>query len=406
MEVQNIPNLDKSKVYCYVCFKEDKENELKLNNDYYEKCNVGHNMKFTYRYNNKLETWGCYCGTSLNALSVSERQKSAIKTQIENGTLNFLNPDIQNQTGISLSKHIESIGSENWGLGKKEIHQKTIDGQIKNKTFNMMNKEVVLKMHKRFKEMKIGIYSVKNQELLKSKDFHIKIAKTQLKNRVAIYSKESIKNSHSIENNKNRLKIAIENGNMVVGLSFLIKENPLCEKHKNEEFKYYDKTVKSYICWNCFKEKWIKNQFDLSNDLNGGFINKIKIKYKDSFIQTTFRDQDSVDWKGVKFAFEQSLIDKNVAWFTYIKFYINKENNIYPLVVGKTGSKFVNDYGTDLNFSEYLDDGINNGTGRKFLKEMNFQWCKTYILVIPCNSEKEALEIEREIVKKYSLFES
>lgn len=157
---------------------------------------------------------------------------------------------------------------------------------------------------------------------------------------------------------------------------------------------YYDRKQSKYVLWDEFKEKF-KTQ-------NVSFLETIAKDYEDSFLQTTFREQNSESWTGGKLAFEQSLVENNVKWFSYIKFYIDKENNIKPLVVGKTGSKLANISGSDIMFSYDFD----HGPSRRFLFENNLDWCKTQVLIIPAKDEKNAYEIELDIIKNYNLFGS
>ena len=167
---------------------------------------------------------------------------------------------------------------------------------------------------------------------------------------------------------------------------------------------YYDIELNKYILWEEYKDK-----FD--NKVKNGNINsllkEIQKDYPNAYIQPTFRTQESQDWTGARIAFEQNLIDKNIGYFVYFKLYLNpndnnKFDNLKLLVVGKTGSLLVNTNGTDVNFSEIEKDG----PARKFLKENNYQWDKTKIIIIPTESEKEALRIEKEIKIKYKLFSS
>mgnify|MGYP003372754878 CR=1 FL=1 len=169
---------------------------------------------------------------------------------------------------------------------------------------------------------------------------------------------------------------------------------------------YYDKDAKKYIPWKNYKDK-IENKKEIPNSIKE-FQNLIQQNYlnNDIFIQQTFRTQESKNWSGAKAAFEMSLAEKNIVWFVYIKFYrkINDANYIKPLVAGKSGSLLVNKSGSDVNFSENVEDG----PARRLLSESNgkYVWDKTKILVVSCKSEEEALKIESEIQKKYNLFGS
>lgn len=184
----------------------------------------------------------------------------------------------------------------------------------------------------------------------------------------------------------------------------VFKHNNLekCSKHPNEELSYKGK------CWNCIKDRIINKEIIQNIDLIN-FTLQIQQDYQNNtiFIQQTFRTQDSKDWSGgAKQIFEQSLVEKEITWFAYIKFYIktNDKNYIKPLVVGKSGSKEVNSQGSDVNFSENVEDG----PARRLLYDSNglYSWDKTKILIISCNSEEEALKIEKEIKEKYNLFYS
>lgn len=118
-------------------------------------------------------------------------------------------------------------------------------------------------------------------------------------------------------------------------------------------------------------------------------------------MQKTFGTKDSQNWLGARFAFEQDLIEKDISWFD-IKFYIDKDEAIKPLVISKTCSKLVNTNGTDVSFS--IDE--NNVPARKFLKEQHLEWNKIKILIILCENKIKSLEIEKQISIKYNLFES
>lgn len=174
-----------------------------------------------------------------------------------------------------------------------------------------------------------------------------------------------------------------------------IYSSPNCELHPNEDKQYYDKKVHNYVCWSCFKE-----MFHNKDNKNVLFDNILTV-FPDAFVQNTFRTQDSENWSGIKNAFEQNLVEKGIKWFVYIKFY-NKEDDIRPLVVGKSGSLLVNNSGSDLSFST----DISSGPARVFLSETNQTWDKTTVLIIPQNDEKSAFIYELNIAKEFNLFES
>ena len=169
---------------------------------------------------------------------------------------------------------------------------------------------------------------------------------------------------------------------------------------------FYDRSIQDYIPWEDYKKKFIIQ----SNDYMS--INKILISLPGFKLYPTFRKQDSDFWSdGSKSAFEQSLVDDNIMWFTYIKFYISHNNSkieeiasIRPLVVGKSGSLLVNSSGSDLSFST----DINDGPARRFLAESNnnSSWDKTKIAILPCKNELEAFEKESYYLQKLNIFSS
>ena len=179
---------------------------------------------------------------------------------------------------------------------------------------------------------------------------------------------------------------------MGFGFNLLLKDNPKCKKHLNCNFVYFNNKTDKYECWECYKENFhIEN---INFNLPKGFK-----------LYPTFRTQDSINWNGAKAAFEQNLVDNNINWFVYIKFYIDQQGYIKPLVVGKSGSLNVNSNGSDVSFSM----NINDGPARRFLKEnadKGFEWCKTKIAICKAKSELEAYTIEKDIALKYNLFES
>lgn len=79
-----------------------------------------------------------------------------------------------------------------------------------------------------------------------------------------------------------------------------------------------------------------------------------------------------------------------------------QKQTVSTLVVGKTGSLVVNSSGTDVSFS--MD--ISHGPARRFLQEEHFEWDKSRILVIPCDDESIALNIEKSMHDEYGLFYS
>lgn len=165
--------------------------------------------------------------------------------------------------------------------------------------------------------------------------------------------------------------------------------NPL--KHYGKIPNFIEKD--NILYYKGIKWKDYKNNFKLNN------IKTDFDKYN-GFWQNTYRLTD-INTTGQD-AMEKELIEKGIKWFVYIKFYFNKYNLIKPLVAGKSGSKLVNNYGSDVAFD--YNDYEGQRAARKFLNEENLKWYNKQIYVIPCKTEKEAYKLESEIQKKYKLF--
>lgn len=163
---------------------------------------------------------------------------------------------------------------------------------------------------------------------------------------------------------------------------------------ENGVLKYFNRKVGEYIPWESYKE-----HFESLN-LYVDFLSDVQKYYPSAVMLPTFRTQDSVDWTGASGPFEQSLVEMMIKWFVYVKFYVDHDGNVKPIVAGKTGSKLVNINGTDLNFSMNQDDR----PARRFLVENRYQWDKTKILIIPCENEGEAYGIEMNLQVMYGFF--
>lgn len=137
-----------------------------------------------------------------------------------------------------------------------------------------------------------------------------------------------------------------------------------------------------------------------------------KSRYKSQYIETccTYREQNSICWRrGMKFRFQQLLVDYELMHFAYVKFYVGEHGEKYALVAGKSGSKIVNrSAGCDLSFSIRNEDGA----ARKWLNKHGKSWCHTEILIVKTKSteekesRKEAFKIERELQQEFDLFGS
>ena len=83
-------------------------------------------------------------------------------------------------------------------------------------------------------------------------------------------------------------------------------------------------------------------------------------------------------------------MDLNVGWFIGIKYYIDHNNSIKPLVVSKSGLEVVNTSDSDISFS--ID--VESGPTRRFLIEKELEWCKIQIAILSCDSKEEVFEKE------------
>ena len=83
-------------------------------------------------------------------------------------------------------------------------------------------------------------------------------------------------------------------------------------------------------------------------------------------------------------------VDLNVGWFIGIKYYIDHNNSIKPLVVSKSGLEVVNTSDSDISFS--ID--VESGPTRRFLIEKELEWCKIQIAILSCDSKEEVFEKE------------
>lgn len=153
--------------------------------------------------------------------------------------------------------------------------------------------------------------------------------------------------------------------------NFKLENNVLY--YKNENWLEYKRK---------FRTQKINNEFEKYN----GFWQKT---YRINNIDSTGQD-----------AMEMELIEKGIKWFVYIKFYKDGKD-IKPLSVGKSGSKLVNQSGSDVSFG-YDDKGYKAAV--KFLNEENLKWLNKQIYLIPCETEKDTLDLEKKIQKEFNLY--
>jgi len=139
----------------------------------------------------------------------------------------------------------------------------------------------------------------------------------------------------------------------------------------------------------------------------GEIISKLETsEYKGRYkICDTDLAQNDKRWRrGYKSKFQQSLVDDNLKFFAYIKFYLD-EGKRYALVAGKSGSYAVNSSGCDLRFLKHPY----KGEAKIWLSNNDKEWCQTEILVISTiseddkESEKEAYRIEKYLAETFGL---
>ena len=355
----DLNKLNTSECYCNLCIKEEIINPLKFDDSKqrFTRCDNPNHTKnnITLRYDKKENKWKTYMGYSKTAISLSE----------------------------SNTKTAKYMREHNLGLFNKEFHQKCIDTQIKNGTFNMLNPDFSKKHHEKMIKMKTGIFSDKNQKYIHSKEASLKRA---IKANIPEYQAKRHETMKLLKTGIYAPGVrekGLRNGALNGPIRF--KNENECKIHQLEKLSYWN--GKKYVCWSCYKQN---------------FDNFQNIILKDFILVPTFRSQESEDWSNSRQAFEQYLIDNNIVWFIYIKFYINKNKVIKPLVCGKSGSLLVNSSGSDISFST----DINDGPARRFLIENNYQWDKTKIAILKCNFEQEAYEKEKYYKNKFNLFGS
>ena len=479
--------LDKSKCYCNQCFKSGKITELNnkdtnnVNNvdgECFDLPSCGHKGRyFSYlKWCEECDDFTSRRGFSIQTICYRCVMKTNCKTAIDKGKHSCQNPETS--------------------LSNKELHKKTIESQIKNGTFNMMNPKIHAKATKakmanyasgNYKCAKCGEYAVLSAWGLCSKcqsqhatnnakDKYCDVCGKEtrhngyiccichpesdvlgrssftVKNNVRFYkgieveefaskilsgelniddypninircgrvcygaediltSDKIIFTANFIERNGVKYYKGIEihelirqldSGEIKIPPRFnkrfgewhyqteniltgeIAKLNGSLFEERDNVLYFLDKSTGKYIDWENYKTKF--TTFNINFELPEGFK-----------MYPTFLTEDCKS-ESVGGAFEQSLVENNISWFAYIKF--DELNR--PLVAGKSGSKLVNDSGSDVCFSK----NIEHGPSRRFLQENNLDWCKTQIAICPCETEQEAYKLEQKILKGYNLFGS
>ena len=293
-----------------------------------------------------------------------------IKSQIKNGKGVAGDPKIREKSRESFKKNKIWEDNPNWGTKNPETWRKTINNREENalkagySSFNdfqikVHGKKSVLNNPEIYKKTRESIALKKSNIIYNNSNNkkyynHYPIEKIELLEEI----NENFVND-ILNNNKNIDKYPaldlIPNHILYNGFDILTGEQ-FKKRTKLIEFsgvKYFIDSNGNIVLWDEYKEN-----FKYQNNINSldDFLNMIKKDFSNAFIQSTFRTQDSQDWSGARIAFEQNLVDLEVNWFVYIKFYIDSKGIIKPLVVGKSGSLLVNSNGSDVSFSENIKD--------------------------------------------------
>lgn len=408
--------LKQNKVYCPICKKEMKWNKTLQKYNYNCQCYGNKRFKYTLRWCNNCNAFRRFYNNLKESKCVYEANNNWRKENPE------LSRRIASNGAKALAKkNKENFSKEDWlNWTKKSCNSETANKSPESKKLNSgikwCNKCQKETPHINNTCMKCHPSSGTGRKI--GAEYAINMYK------LGVGSNNWRKFDNNIECNNDcknfndcNHKIDLKNKwgwcktapniNLTVHPNFITKDDILY---------YYDKSISDYIPWEDYKLKFsrMRSTYEIDN-----FIKKVKnldiFKPKqmgpaDSYnineivqLVPTFRTQDSENWTRAKEAFEKRLLELNINWFTYIKFYIDpKTKNIRPLVIGKSGSKFVNSSGSDLSFST----DINDGPARQFLYDIGSSWDKTQVLIIKAKSEQQALFYEWKISDVYRLFES
>ena len=227
----------------------------------------------------------------------------------------------------------------------------------------------------------------KKKKIIIDDDFRYKV-EDKSNNKVKDQLKNKIKNKVSSNKVKNESKKKNKSKLVRPRRRKIIAEND-CKLHINCKDMIYDKNENRYICWDCKKDE-ILNTESIQEIIDFGYE-----------IIPTFYDGSDIWYNRHKF--EGGLAyDKNVKWFSYVKFYIDAYAASRPLVAGKSGSLLVNKRGTDVIFSIATKDG----PARRFLKRERLSWDTSIIAIKKFDLEKDAYKFEEETAKHFNLFYS
>ena len=358
-EGSGLCNMDKNKIYCPICNKE----LIKENGNYKYNCKCYENKKFKYTLQ-----WCENCQKFTSRRGIIKGSKCCrCAVRLQHKTIRETDPEgYAKRQAAATVKANEKMKAKGKGVWGKEQH-------------------ILAEETKRKRGLDLG-----------NPEFRKKIGCNG-----GLWAKNL-----SDEEKNNYYQKLLNNG----------FSRPNSFKTENNILYYYDKLSRQYVPWEDYKTKF--NRKRLTKDIES-FINSLKsldifqpknMGPVESYdideivkLYPTFRTQESDSWGGAYNAFEQNLVDNDINWFVYIKFFIDQLGCVKPLVVGKSGSLNVNANGSDVVFST----NINDGPSRRFLIETKgANWDKTQILIIKAKSEQQALFYEWKIANIYGLFES
>ena len=406
--------MDKSLTYCKHCFAEGKLTILeanKDNEDFVEVCHIHNNLKSNFHilvFNENLNNWVDVRGCNIKKKPEIFKQKATCEGKCSIcGKFNKTRD--QNGRGKDCGCSQKWYKNHNSSTKMKEISRQSMLKIVNDKSPKYPCKKCgFLKTHPFCKCTKCGfdphkgIYKcVKCNTVLNSPFQICPNCNYNPYNETQYYCKQcgnKISNPSQIceECNYNPHK-DYSSGRKPV---FIKKENQLLILLNNV-----------YIPWEFYKKQFnnkaksfsgVKTALDSINKIISNYSNEEKLFFE---LIPTYRKQNDVNaWEnGSKQIFEQSLTDESIKWFVYIKLIITQDEQIIPIVVGKSGSLLVNNNGSDLNFSLREKDG----PSRKLIKESNgyLDWYREEILILSLSNEKEAYKIEK-YLHSYGLLSS
>ncbi|MBO4889458.1 MAG: hypothetical protein J5574_00585 [Lachnospiraceae bacterium] len=137
-------------------------------------------------------------------------------------------------------------------------------------------------------------------------------------------------------------------------------------------------------------------------------LNTLGKPYEDyEVIDTLFGQNETRYRRGKKTEFENSLSEKGIKWFAYIKFFVDNdeetknEEKIWAIVAGKTGSNLVITK-SDVRFCEYPSKGL----AKEWIYNNKKKWYHPKIIVVRAQSEQDALNQEKILLKEFHLLGS